>query len=182
MPKQILFVQGGGENVHDQWDNALVNSLRHELGASYDVAYPRMPEEANPQYAIWKPALLDAFDGLSDGAVLVGHSVGGTILLHLVAEGALPFRPGAVIVIAPPFAGEGGWPGDGLPRCDLASDLPEGVTLRLFYGTRDQDVPLSHAGLYAKAVPRMVVTELPGRDHQLNNDLGEIADAIRALG
>ena len=41
MPKQILFVQGGGENVHDQWDNALVNSLRHELGPGYDIAYPR---------------------------------------------------------------------------------------------------------------------------------------------
>jgi hypothetical protein len=182
MPKQILFVQGGGENVHDQWDNALVNSLRHELGPAYDIAYPRMPDEADPQYATWKPALLDAFDGLSDGAILVGHSVGGTILLHVLAEVAIGFRPGMVIVIAPPFAGEGGWPADGLPGGDLASDLPQGVDLRLYHGTKDQDVPLSHAALYAKALPRMVVTELPGRDHQLNNDLGEIADAIRALG
>lgn len=59
MPKQILFVQGGGESVHDQWDNALVNNLRHHLGAAYDIIYPRMPDEADPQYATWKPALLD---------------------------------------------------------------------------------------------------------------------------
>lgn len=182
MPKQILFVQGGGENVHDQWDIALVNSLRHHLGATYDIAYPRMPDEADPQYAKWKPALLDALSGLSDGAILIGHSVGGTILLHLLAEVTTAFRPGAVIVIAPPFAGEGGWPGDGLPHCDLASDLPGGVSLRLYHGTKDQDVPLSHARLYAKAVPRMAVTELPGRDHQLHNDLGEIANAVQALG
>jgi hypothetical protein len=41
---------------------------------------------------------------------------------------------------------------------------------------------LTGRGGAAKALPRMAVTELPGRDHQLNNDLGEIVDAIQALG
>lgn len=37
--RQILFVQGGGEDVHDRWDNHLVDSLQGELGPAhgYDV-------------------------------------------------------------------------------------------------------------------------------------------------
>jgi hypothetical protein len=39
--------------------------------------------------------------------------------------------------------------------------------------------PPSHAGLYAMAIPQAQVHQLPGRDHQLNNDLSEVAEAIR---
>ena len=32
MKRQILFVQGGGEGTHDEWDNKLVDSLERNLG------------------------------------------------------------------------------------------------------------------------------------------------------
>ena len=48
MPIQVLFIQGAGEAVHDQWDDKLADSLRRELGDRYDVLYPRMPDEADP--------------------------------------------------------------------------------------------------------------------------------------
>ena len=40
---QVLFIQGGGAGTHDEWDDKLVESLRHELGDGYEVRYPRMP-------------------------------------------------------------------------------------------------------------------------------------------
>ncbi len=86
MTAQVLFVQGGGEHVHDQWDNKLVQSLEAELGAGYAISYPRMPDEENPRYSVWKGALLTELDSLADGAILVAHSVGGTILIHALAE------------------------------------------------------------------------------------------------
>lgn len=54
MTQQVLFVQGGGKRVHDEWDNRLVESLERELGREYAVRYPRMPQEADPKYAQWK--------------------------------------------------------------------------------------------------------------------------------
>jgi hypothetical protein len=57
MANQILFVQGGGEGVHDKWDNHLIASLERELGPDYDIRYPYMPDEADPDYATWKAAL-----------------------------------------------------------------------------------------------------------------------------
>jgi len=55
--RQVLFVQGAGEGVHEQWDNLLVDSLRGELGPAYEIRYPVMPNEADPKYAAWKLAL-----------------------------------------------------------------------------------------------------------------------------
>jgi hypothetical protein len=46
MTSQILFVQGGGPRVHDEWDHKLVESLEQHLGTS--VRYPRMPNEDDP--------------------------------------------------------------------------------------------------------------------------------------
>jgi hypothetical protein len=36
MKTQVLFVQGAGEGVHDQWDDKLVESLRRLRGRSLD--------------------------------------------------------------------------------------------------------------------------------------------------
>jgi hypothetical protein len=48
-----------------------------------------MPNEGDPSYAAWKAAIAKAIAGLSDRPILVGHSVGGTILVNALAEGAL---------------------------------------------------------------------------------------------
>jgi hypothetical protein len=37
--RQLLFVQGGGIGVHDEWDSKLVDSLQHELGNDLDIRY-----------------------------------------------------------------------------------------------------------------------------------------------
>ncbi|HEY5958982.1 MAG TPA: alpha/beta hydrolase, partial [Polyangiaceae bacterium] len=74
--RQVLFVQGGGPSVHDEWDDKLVASLRRELGKAYEIRYPRMPHESDPKYASWRPALEREFRALQNGAILVAHSVG----------------------------------------------------------------------------------------------------------
>jgi len=181
MPKQILFVQGAGEATYDAWDDKLVRSLERELGNGYTVLYPRMPNGADPRYSIWKTALLDEFADLKDGAVLIGHSVGGTILIHALAEHRPKRRLGAISLIAAPFMGEGGWPSDDVPRLDFAERLPADVPVFLYHGTADDVVPFEHVQLYAKVIPQAAVRALKHRDHQLNGDLSEVAQDIRSL-
>ena len=41
MTNRVLFIQGGGKDVHDQWDAKLVASLAAELGPSFEIDYPR---------------------------------------------------------------------------------------------------------------------------------------------
>jgi len=182
MAKRVLFVQGGGEGVHDRWDDKLVQSLERELGEGYRVRYPRMPNEGDPRYCAWKAALFDEFDLLEDGAILVGHSVGGAILIHTLAEQPPRARFGGIFLIATPFIGEGGWPSDDIkPRADLSERLPVGVPIFLYHGTEDDIVPVAHVHLYAKRIPHAVVCISERSDHQLNNDLSQVARDIRSL-
>jgi predicted alpha/beta hydrolase family esterase len=181
--RELLLVQGAGPEVHDEWDILLAESLRRELGASYDVRYPRMPDEADPRVDTWCPVLERELGELRPGAVVVGHSVGGTMLIHLLADAAPAVSLGAVVLIAAPFVGAGGWESEELaPRPDLAERLPDGVPVLLYHGEEDDVVPVAHVELYAAAIPRARVRRLPGRDHQLNNDLSQVARDIRELG
>jgi predicted alpha/beta hydrolase family esterase len=182
--REILFIQGGGgHDVHDAWDDKLVTSLRRALGEGYKVRYPRMPHEDDPSYAKWAPAIRREIAALSDGAVVVAHSIGGTMLTNTLAEQAPEPELGAIMLVSSPFVGEGGWPADEYaPPADLGAKLPRGVPVHIFHGSDDDTAPPSHAGLYARAIPQAQVHRLPGRDHQLNNDLSEVAEVIRGAG
>ena len=53
--------------------------------------------------------------------------------------------------------------------------------MHFYHGLKDEVAPPSHIELYARAVPQARVHRLPGRDHQLNNDLREVAAVILSL-
>ncbi len=177
--RQVLFIQGGGAGVHDEWDDKLFDSLRRELGDGYEVRYPRMPDEDEPSYATWSAAIREELAGLADGAVVVGHSVGGTILVLALAEQPPERELEAIVLVAAPFVGAGGWRSDEveLPS-DLGSRLPPGARVQVFHGLQDDTVPPAHAELYARVIPQAELHLLPGRDHQLDDDLSDVAKAI----
>jgi pimeloyl-ACP methyl ester carboxylesterase len=179
--RQVLVIQGGGAAVHDEWDRKLVDSLRRELGDGYDIRYPRMPDEDDPSYATWSTAIRREIAALGDGAVVVGHSVGGTILVNALAEHPSKPNLGAIVLIAAPFVGPGGWPGDEfeLPA-DLGARLSQDVPVHVFHGLEDETAPPSHADLYVRVIPQAHLHRLPGRDHQLNDELSEVAEAIES--
>lgn len=178
--RQILFIQGGGAGAHDEWDDKLVDSLSRELGDGYEVRYPCMPDEEDPTYARWSPAIRRAMADLDDGAVVAGHSVGATVLINVLTDRPPKPELTAIVLIAAPFVGPDGWPGDEfeLPH-DLGARLPQGVPVHVFHGLQDETAPPSHADLYARAIPQARLHRLPGRNHQLDNDLSEVAKIIR---
>lgn len=180
--RRVLFIQGAGESTHDEWDSALVDSLTTALGTGYEVRYPRMPNESDPNYARWSAALWREMADLDEGGVVVGHSLGGTILVQALIDRPPEFKLAAIVLIAAPFVGGGGWPGEDFEFSgNLEDRLPAGVPMYVFHGAQDEIAPASHVRLYSKAIPAALVRVLPGRDHQLNNDLTEVAHAIRGL-
>jgi predicted alpha/beta hydrolase family esterase len=182
MTKQILFIQGGGEGAHDQWDNKLVASLADTLGPLYEISYPRMPNEGDPSYAAWRAAISKAIAGLSDNPILVGHSVGATILVNALAENPFQKTFAGIFLIATPFIGPGGWPSDDIkPAQNLGARLPENTPIYFYHGSEDVTAPIGHVELYKQAVPQAHVRRLNGRDHQLNNDLSQVAAEILEL-
>lgn len=183
MKRQVLFVQGGGEGAYEA-DAALAASLGSELGPDYDVSYPVMPDEASPDYSAWRQRLSEEFSALGGDAVLVGHSLGASILLKALAgSGNPPAFKGAFLVAAPYWGGEGwgGWEDVELSD-DETARLSEAVPLFFYHGRDDEEVPYAHLDLYAKVFPGATVRRLAGRNHQLNDNLPEVAADIRDLG
>jgi predicted alpha/beta hydrolase family esterase len=182
MSKQVLFIQGGGAGAHDEWDNKLIESLARELGPTSQIRYPRMPDEADPCYAAWKAVLEQQIAALDDGAILIGHSLGGTVLINTLAENPPHRKLSGVFLIAAPFVGAGGWPSEGIkPSPELGAKLPEATPIYLYHGSADNTAPFAHVDLYARAIPYAIVRRLEGRNHQLDDDLTEVAADIRAL-
>src|SRR5262249_44156672 len=143
-----------------------------ELGKDYEIRYPRMPSEDDPDYAPWKTTLEREFGTLQDGAILIGHSVGATILVKVLAEHSPAREFGAIFLIAAPFVGDGGWSSDDLQLPpDLGARLPKGVPIHFYHGLEDEVAPPSHVDLYVRAVPQACVHRLRERDHQLNSDM-----------
>ena len=182
MTTQVLYVQGGGKDVHEHWDNELVASLERELGDGYSVRYPRMPGEEDPKFETWKAALLGECNALEGGAILVGHSVGGTVLIHTLAEQPPMPRLGGIFLISAPFIGDGGWRSDDIrARTDFSDRLPLGLPVFLYHAIDDDIVPVAHVYLYSHTMPRAVVRTIENSNHQLNNDSSLVARDIRGI-
>ena len=166
--------------LRSRGDGKLVASLERALGFGYDIRYPRMPNEDDPSFRAWSDLLEWEIAQLHDGAILIGHSIGGTILIHALAEQPkLLSCIAAICLIAAPFVGDDGWPSDDIvPRRDWAAPLA-GVAVYLYHGDADETAPITHLDLYSEAIPHAHVRRLNGRDHQLNNDLSEVVHDIR---
>lgn len=182
MTTKVLFVQGGGEGAH-AYDAALAKNLGEELGSGYEVIYPKMPNEPDPNYLAWSQCIAASLKTLGNDVVVVGHSIGASVLIKYLVEGAVEHSIAGIHLIAAPFLHEkDGWPWKEAELSpDPAERLPKRVPVFLYHGRDDQDVPFSHLAQYAKTFPKAVVRELNGRNHQLNDDLTEVANDIRSV-
>jgi predicted alpha/beta hydrolase family esterase len=181
--RKLLLLQGGGAGAHEA-DQELAASLRHELGRSYEVQFPTMPDEASPDYARWKPHVAEELAALPEGAFLAGHSLGAAFLLKYLSEEKVEHRPGGVFLLAAPYWGGDGWRYEGYERLTLAETAAAKLAswpLFLYHGRDDKIVPFSHLALYAKLLPHAVVRPLDGRGHQFNNDLSVCAADMKRL-
>lgn len=181
MSSNVLFVQGGGKGAHEV-DATLVAQLGRALGADYEIRYPLMPDEASPDYGAWKRAIAQELEG-RDRMILVGHSVGASVLVRFLAGQTFAPPPRGIFLIAAPYIGTGGWQIEGFetPK-DLAARIPAHIPVYLYHGRDDETVPFAHLGLYAALLPGAFVRPLDGRNHQLNDDASEMADDIRRVG
>lgn len=175
----VLFVHGGGAGAYDE-DSKLAASLQKALGSSYTVHYPKMPGEEAPNYEAWRERMLEECSDFGADFVLVGHSLGGSLLLKMLVEGQL--KPAGVFLVASPYWGTPDWE-------EASYALPEGFAARLlpglplvFYHSRDDEwVPFAHQAIYAEKLPQATIRAFEDRGHQFGSDLSEVAVDIQKL-
>jgi predicted alpha/beta hydrolase family esterase len=179
--ERVLFIHGGGDGAYEV-DRKLAESLQHALGAAYAVRYPKMPDEDRRVYEAWKERIAEELDALEGEVILVGHSLGGSILLKYLSEEEVEKPIAGLLLVATPYWGVEDWEvGEyALPE-DFASKIPKEVSMFLYHSRDDEVVPFAHAALYAQKLPRATVRVFDGRGHQFDDDLSEVAQDIKRL-
>jgi predicted alpha/beta hydrolase family esterase len=179
--KQVLFIHGGGQGAHEE-DKKMAANLQDLLGAAYDVRCPKMPNEDRPEYEAWKDRIAKEFHSVDGEAILVGHSLGASVLLKYLSEEGAGKPVAGVFLIAPPYWGAEDWEvGEYALLEGFASKLPEALPVFFYHSRDDQWVPFAHLALYEEELPRATFREFDGRGHQFNDDLSEVARDIKRL-
>jgi uncharacterized protein len=179
--RQVLFVHGAGGEAFEE-DAALVRSLREALGPDFRVEYPKMPDADAPEFAKWSACISHELSALDGGVILVGHSLGGSILLQYLSEERVEKPVAGLFLIATPYWETADWEvAEFALREDFPAALPEDVPIFLYHGRDDEEVPFEHLALYAGRLPQATVREVEGRGHQFGDDLSEVAEDIARL-
>ena len=181
MNKLVIFFQGGGEGGYTA-DAGLVASLRTALGETYEVRYPEMHVDETLSDFGWVGQIGKEISGINGAVILVGHSLGASMLLKFLSENEIPKKIEGVFLISTPF-----WSGDedwvqGLSLQDHFADrLSKDVPFFFYHCRDDEEIAFAHLDLYRQKLPRAIFREIPTGGHQLNNDLTIVARDIKSL-
>lgn len=180
MKKQVLFIHSAGPQGIRQGSSGLIAHLQDQLGEAYHVLSPGMPDS---DYALWKAQLASEIEGLDEEVILVGHSLGGSLLLkYLSEEGCKRTISGLFLIAAPYWGKDDDWQNEefALPN-SFASKLPYIPNLFLYHSRNDPVVPFAHVQHYAKQLPQAVTRAYEGDDHYFREGLPELVDDIKRI-
>lgn len=181
--KQVLFLHSAGAQGPHQGSGQLAANLQSALGDEYNVVCPIMPNPEDPSYGPWREELQEQLEALKGEVLLIGHSLGGSVLLKYLSEHQPPNSISGLFLVASPFWGKDeDWQADEF-------DLREDFAVRLayipnifFYHSRDDEVvPVQHLRLYAASVPHATVRELDRFGHAFIDRCHQLIDDISSL-
>ena len=175
-----MFIHGGGDDGYGA-DTPLAESLQAALGSAYNVRYPRMPSEDSPDFG-WGAKIGSELAAVSGEVILVGHSLGASMLLKHLSENSTSHRIGGIFLVSTPiWSGDEDWQEGLILREDFAAALPQGVPIFLYHSRDDEEIDFSHLAIYAAKLPQATTREIASGGHQLGNNLTPVAQDIKNL-
>jgi predicted alpha/beta hydrolase family esterase len=182
MPSEVLLVHSSGPQGPGEGSDPFATRLREELGSGYEVLFPKMPAPEDPHYEPWRERLGQILGEMDTPVIVVGHSLGGSVMLKHLSETERHEPIADLLLVATPFWGQSDWEAEwALPQewPDAETALPRTF---LFHSRDDEEIPFAHLELYAKRLPDAEVHPLDGNGHLFDRgDLSEIVETIRGL-
>lgn len=184
MAADVMFIHGAGALGHIRGEASLSHALRQALETSdHRFFSPRMPNPDNPEYEPWKTTILSELNTLDSNVILVGHSLGGSVLLKMLSEETSPNIIAGLCLVAVPYWGiDDDWDNEEyiLPT-GFESKLDAIPHLFLYHSRDDPIVPYDHAVAYAKKLPRATFRTIDGDRHRFERGLASIITDISTM-
>lgn len=156
--------------------------LQEDLGSEYEVLSPRMPNGTNARYSEWKIWFDNISSVMTDGCILIGHSMGAIFLAKYLSENQFPRKIKATILVAAPHSDESLEPlGDFKLKKVSEKFISQAGDVTLFFGEDDPVIPTSEIGNYKQDLPnaKFVITSAP--DHFMRPAFPEIIEVIKSI-
>lgn len=178
---KIFFAHSAGEqDGKGKGSFDLVAHLRAVLGEDYEVLFPVVTEPESPSYHHWKTMLDHEFSKIHEPVILVGHSLGGSVLLKYLSEEQTSLQIEAMFLVATPQWNKDGWDmSEWAVKKDFIEHLPHIPQYYFYHCIEDPVVSVEHLSFYRRAFKNAVFREMPCQDHIFSNGLKELADDIR---
>lgn len=163
----LLFLHGAGG--YDE-DRSLAEAIAAELGQALE--YPRFPVD-DMSVGYHARLVREALDALTPDDVVVAHSLGATVLLHVLAESEREV-PRSVTLLAMPD-----WSPEGWGVAEYAFTGPEPIQAISLHHCRDDEVvEFSHLALNARRLPHAELHAHGSGGHQFAGLAAEVASDI----
>lgn len=180
--KQVLFLHSGGPQGPHEGSNDLVQSLQRALGEGYRVSYPIMPDPEFPAYESWKEEIGKEMAAADDGVVVVGHSLGGSVVLKFLSEERCETLIGGLCIVAAPYWGMPDWQVDEyMLSSGFAGKLPRIPRIFLYHSRNDEVVPFEHVQHYGEELRWATIRAFENRGHLFSSGLPELVRDIKNL-
>src|ERR1700754_1211774 len=98
MKKQVLFIQGGGDDGYKA-DAKMVNSLSAALGNGFELYYPELQSDGSVTDFGWPEQIGKAINDCTDNLILVGHSLGASLILKYLSENKIQKKIRAIFLL-----------------------------------------------------------------------------------
>lgn len=175
--REVLFIHSAGTQSETEGSGLFLHALRGQLQPDIVVHAPIMPAPDSPEAGPWLEALGRHVAERQVPFALVGHSLGGSIILKYLSENPIPPLLRGVVTVAAPFWGAPDWDVSEYALSPAAGAALAAVKRLVLYHSRDDEVvSFDHLDRYATLLPHAVVRQVDGRGHIFGN--GEVADMV----
>ncbi len=152
------------------------------FGGNYQVISPRMPNKQNAKYLEWQIWFEKLIPFLEDGAILVGHSLGGSFLVRYLAENRLPIRLDGIFLVAVPYDADDELTEEFAAPASFSLLSEQCANIFLYYSEDDPVVPFTELAKYQAALPQATVRTFTDRGHFFAQEtFPELVEDIKGL-
>jgi uncharacterized protein len=176
-----VFIQGGGGTEDYQADAKFVTSLRKALEEAYTGHYPLLSDESSPDFGR-KEQICKEISLINGKIILVGHSLGASMLLKYLSENEDKKAIAGIFLISTPiWSGGEDWKQGLKLHEDFPVQLPNDIPIFFYQCLDDEVVPFEHLSLCTQKLPQATVREIAIGGHQLSNNLSLVVKNIQAI-
>lgn len=179
----ILFIHSAGPQEGRDGSQLLTHYLKKECAKTHNIIHPAMPSPSDPYYAEWKKEIRRTLDLVEGEVTLIGHSLGGSVLLKYLAEEVVNIPINKLISIAAPFWGiNKEWQRkDFILKSNSSEKIPYVPNTFFLHSKLDPIVPIEHMQRYSKQFPGAKCIELEGDAHLFTDGLPKLVEVLKEV-